>query len=373
MPKLITVVGTRPEIIRLSRIIPHLDKYFDHTLVHTGQNYDYELNEIFFGDLGLRKPDYYLNIRGTSSADVIGQIIIESDKVFDNLQPDGLLILGDTNSSLCAISAKKRKIPIFHMEAGNRCFDSRVPEEINRKIVDHVSDINLPYSSIAREFLIKEGLPPQNIIKTGSPLPEVLSHYRKKILASEILDRMELQKNEYFLISCHREENVDDPKEFSKFIKLLRRLADHYRLPVIVSTHPRTLKKLNDDVFEPIEHVQFSKPLSFTEYCKLQLNAKIVLSDSGTITEEASILGFNALNLRKTHERHEGMEETAVIMTGMELDNIFLAIKIIDDGDKSFSQSIQVPLDYRSKNVSEKVVRVIASYIEYVNHYTWRL
>ena len=373
MRKLVTIVGTRPEIIRLSRIIPHLDKYFDHTLVHTGQNYDFELNEIFFEDLELRKPDYYLNIRGASSADTIGQIIIESDKVFDNLRPDALLILGDTNSSLCAISAKRQKIPIFHMEAGNRCFDSRVPEEINRKIVDHVSDINLPYSAIARDFLIKEGLPPQNIIKTGSPLPEVLSHYREKILASDILGKMQLQKNEYFLISCHREENVDDPKEFVKFIDLLKRLADNYSLPVIVSTHPRTLKKLNDAVFEPIKHVQFSKPLSFTEYCKLQLNAKIVLSDSGTITEEASMLGFNALNLRRTHERHEGMEETAVIMTGMEPDSIFLAIKILDEGNKSHSSSVNLPLDYTSKNVSEKVGRIIASYMDYVNHYTWRL
>ena len=299
MLKLVTIVGTRPEIIRLSRIIPHLDKYFSHTLVHTGQNYDFELNEIFFEDLELRKPDHYLNIRGTSSADSIGQIIIESDKFFDNVKPDGLLILGDTNSSLCAISAKKRKIPIFHMEAGNRCFDSRVPEEINRKIVDHISDINLPYSSIAREFLIKEGLPPQNIIKTGSPLPEVLFHYQEKILASDIIDRMGLKKNEYFLVSCHREENVEDPKEFEKFIELLRRLADQYSLPVIVSTHPRTQKKLNNLVFEPIKHVNFSKPLSFTDYCKLQLNAKIVLSDSGTVTEEASMLDLMQLICEK--------------------------------------------------------------------------
>jgi UDP-N-acetylglucosamine 2-epimerase (non-hydrolysing) len=370
--KVVTVVGTRPEIIRLSRIIAHLDTYFDHVLVHTGQNYDYELNQIFFEDLGIREPDFYLNVRGVSASDAIGQVIIKTDEVFQKLQPDAVLILGDTNSALCAISAKKRKIPIFHMEAGNRCFDSRVPEEFNRRIVDHASDINLPYSSVARNLLINEGLPPQNIITTGSPLFEVICHYKQKINDSDILSRMNLTDKKYFLLSCHREENVEDSLEFGKFIDVLKLLVEIYGLPVVVSTHPRTRKKLESILTKPLVGVEFSKPLSFTDYCKLQISAKLVLSDSGTITEEAAMLGFNALNLRRTHERHEGMEEAAVIMTGLDASKILSGIRILEHGNKVHADAVDLPVDYSKKNVSEKIVRIITSYVGYVNEYTWR-
>lgn len=370
--KVATIVGTRPEIIRLSRTISKLDKYCDHTLIHTGQNYDYELNQIFFDDLGIRAPDVFLECAGESAADTMAQVISKSDKVFSELLPDALLILGDTNSALSAISAKRRKIPIFHMEAGNRCFDLRVPEEINRKIVDHISDINMPYSDIAREYLLSEGLKPEFIIKTGSPMDEVLSFYKERIASSDILSRLKLDAGKYFVVSVHREENVDSNSNIYKYVEVLNTLANKFGLPIIVSTHPRTRKKIEvlNLQFSPL--VQLLKPLGFSDYVKLQCDSKLVLSDSGTITEESSIMNFAALNIREAQERPEGFEEAAVMFTGMEIDRILQAINILDDQGNGEHRTLNLVSDYIAPNVSDKVVRIITSYTDYVNKFVWK-
>lgn len=370
--KVMTIVGTRPEIIRLSCTISKLDKYFDHTLIHTGQNYDYELNQIFFDDLGIRAPDVFLECAGKSAADTISQVIAKSDIIFEQYRPDALLILGDTNSSMAAIPAKRRKIPIFHMEAGNRCFDLRVPEEINRKIVDHISDVNLPYSDIAREYLLREGLSPDFVVKTGSPMSEVINFYKSKIDNSDILNKLKLKPEQYFVVSVHREENVDSDLNIQEYVKSLSSLAEKYSLPIIVSTHPRTKKKIEalNLCFHPL--VQLLKPLGFTDYIKLQTNAKVVLSDSGTITEESSILNFPALNIREAQERPEGLEEGAVMFTGMNSDRILQAIDILEDQGRLNNRTLKIVNDYDVSNVSEKVIRIILSYIDYVNNVTWR-
>lgn len=370
--KVMTIVGTRPEIIRLSRIIAKLDKSINHILAHTGQNFDYELNEIFFEDLSIRKPDYFLECNGDTPASTIARVIEKSYDLLQKEMPDALLILGDTNSALAAISAKRLRIPIFHMEAGNRCFDMRVPEEINRKIVDHIADINLPYSSIARDYLIKEGLKPEFIIKTGSPLDEIIKFYLPKAMKSTTLIDHSLHSKEYFLVSVHREENLDSPKNFSSFCKLLNSLSKQYKIPVIVSTHPRTRKKIDSQNFTFEKNIIFLKPLKFTDYLYLQINAKAVLSDSGTITEEASLLKFPAINIRDAHERPEGFEEGALVFTGLEdLDLIFQAIDIITDkGDAN--ELIRIVSDYKAPALSEKILRIILSYTHYVNRYIWR-
>ena len=364
MLKVITIVGTRPELIRLSSVIKRLDRVCDHTLVHTGQNFDYELNQIFYDDLNLRAPDDYLDCARETVADT------ESDQVFERLQPDALLILGDTNSAMAAIPAKRRKIPIFHMEAGNRCFDMRVPEEINRKIVDHIADINLPYSTIARDYLLREGIRPDTVIKTGSPMREVLKVNEDKIEQSAILTELGLANGAYFLVSAHRQENVDDDENFLKFIDLLDRLAADFQLPVVVSTHPRTRIRLGEITREFNSLIRFLKPFSFSDYVHLQLHAKVVLSDSGTITEESSILKFPALNIREVHERPEGMEAAAVMLTGMEYQSVYHAISVLETQDSAFSVE-DIP-DYGTDNVSEKVVKIIASYTEFVNREIWR-
>ena len=370
--KVATIVGTRPEIIRLSRTIAKLDKYFEHTLIHTGQNYDYELNQIFFDDLGIRAPDVFLECAGESAADTMAQVISKSDKVFADIQPDALLILGDTNSALSAISAKRRKIPIFHMEAGNRCFDLRVPEEINRKIVDHISDVNMPYSDIAREYLLREGLSPEFIIKTGSPMDEVLSYYSDSINASDVLSRLTLESGKYFVVSVHREENVDSTSNIHKYVEVLNTLADKFGLPIIVSTHPRTRKKIEalNLQFSPL--VQLLKPLGFSDYVKLQCESKLVLSDSGTITEESSIMNFSALNIREAQERPEGFEEGAVMFTGMEIERILQAINILEDQSDGDKRTMNIVQNYVAQNVSDKVVRIITSYTDYVNKFVWK-
>lgn len=370
--KIATIVGTRPEIIRLSRVIFALDTATDHVLIHTGQNYDFELNEIFFNDLGIRKPDHFLSAAGASGAETIGQVIISVDKVLEKEKPDAVLILGDTNSCLAAISAKRRKIPIFHMEAGNRCFDMRVPEEINRRIVDHTADINLTYSDIAREYLLREGLPPDMIIKTGSPMFEVLSFYRNRIDQSDILERLNLSPEKFFLFSAHREENIDDPDQFHNLLRVLNHISEEYDSPVIVSTHPRTQKRVSSANFHFHSNVRLLKPLSFTDYNKLQLTATAVLSDSGTITEESSILNFPALNIREAHERPEGMEEAAVIMTGLHPDRIMQALKVLETQGRRGNRTLRLVSDYSSPNVSEKVLRIILSYIDYVNRIVWK-
>ncbi len=371
--KLVTVVGTRPEIIRLSRVLNRLDTSaaIDHTLIHTGQNYDYELNEIFFEDLGLRKPDHFLNAAGKTASQTIGQILIAIDGLLDEIKPDAFLVLGDTNSCLCAIPAKKKHIPIFHMEAGNRCFDQRVPEEINRKIVDHISDVNLTYSDISREYLLREGLPPDRIIKTGSPMFEVLNHYLPKIKQSAILKELNLSAGKYFLVSCHREENVNEPGNFQHFVKILNGLATQYHIPVIVSTHPRTRKMIESEKIKAQPEVQFLKPFGFSDYNALQLSARAVLSDSGTISEESSILNFPALNIREAHERPEAMEEAVVMMVGLNPERVFQGISLLDElkpGERKF----RLVADYSMPNVSEKVERIILSYVDYVNHRVWR-
>mgnify|MGYP001351297462 CR=1 FL=1 len=370
--KVMTVIGTRPEIIRLSRVIAKLDSHLDHILVHTGQNYDYELNKIFFEDLELRKPDYFLDAAGQTAMKTIGTIIEKTDELLEDVKPDAVLVLGDTNSCLAALPAKRRKIPIFHMEAGNRCFDQRVPEEINRKIVDHISDINMPYSAIAREYLLKEGIPADRIIKTGSPMYEVIKYYMPKIESSNALIKNNVNANEYFLVSCHREENVDFEYQIKKFADSLNRIAEEYKLPIIVSTHPRTRKRLEHFNIKLNDLVQTQKPMAFSEYVHLQMHAKLVLSDSGTITEESSILNFPALNIREAHERPEGMEEASVIMTGLDPDRIMEVAAIAMSQPRGKDRIFREVSDYTMPNVSDKVVRIILSYIDYVNRNVWK-
>ena len=357
-----TIVGTRPEIIRLSRIIPKLDEHCDHVLVHTGQNYDYELNEIFFSDLEIRKPDHFLGAAGKNAAESIGQIIIEVDRILERVQPQAILILGDTNSCLSAIPAKRRKIPIFHMEAGNRCFDQRVPEETNRRIVDHTADINLTYSTIAREYLLAEGLPADRIIKTGSPMFEVINYYKSGIDGSDILTRLNIRKHKFFLVSAHREENVDSTRQLTKLTASLNMIAKQYQLPVIVSTHPRTRKIIEKKRVEFHENVVLLKPLGFHDYNCLQKNAKTVLSDSGTINEESSIMNFPALNIREAHERPEGMEEAAVMMVGLEAARIMQALQILETQTSGEDRVLRLVGDYSMPNVSDKIIRIIISY-----------
>ncbi|MWP97486.1 UDP-N-acetylglucosamine 2-epimerase (non-hydrolyzing) [Glaesserella parasuis] len=370
--KLMTVVGTRPEIIRLSRVMTACDKYFEHILVHTGQNYDYELNEIFFADLGIRKPDYFLNAAGSTGAETIGKVIISVDQILEQVNPDALLVLGDTNSCMSVLPAKRRKIPTFHMEAGNRCFDMRVPEEINRRIVDHTADINLTYSSIARDYLLAEGLRPDQVIKTGSPMFEVLNYYKDKIYASDVLTRLNLKENEYFVVSAHREENINSDKNFLDLVEMLNAVAEKHKYPVIVSTHPRTRKRVEEMgvKFHPL--VQLLKPLGFSDYNKLQLSAKATLSDSGTINEEASILNFPALNLRQAHERPEGMEEAAVMMVGLTTDRVLQGLNILESQSRGEVRTLLLVDDYSMPNVSEKVARIILSYTDYVSRVVWR-
>ena len=370
--KLMTVVGTRPEIIRLSRVMAVCDKYFDHVLVHTGQNYDYELNEIFFTDLGIRKPDYFLEAAGKTGAETIGNVIIAVDKVLEEVQPEALLVLGDTNSCISVLPAKRRKIPTFHMEAGNRCFDMRVPEEINRRIVDHTADINLTYSTIARDYLLSEGLRPDQIIKTGSPMFEVLNFYRQKIEDSKVLTTLNLKENEYFVVSAHREENINSDKNFLDMVDMLNAVAEQYQLPVIVSTHPRTRKRIEEMGIEFNPLIQLLKPLGFSDYNKLQLSAKATLSDSGTINEESSILNFPALNLRQSHERPEGMEEAAVMMVGLTAERVLQGLDILERQDRSDKRTLRLVEDYSMPNVAEKVARIILSYTDYVNRVVWK-
>jgi UDP-N-acetyl-L-fucosamine synthase len=370
--KVVTVVGTRPEIIRLSRVIAKLDLFCEHILVHTGQNYDYELNQIFFEDLGIRKPDHFLNAAGATGAETIGKVIIAVDEVLAQLSPDALLVLGDTNSCLSVIPAKRRKIPIFHMEAGNRCFDQRVPEEINRRIVDHTADINLTYSSIAREYLLREGLPPDLTIKTGSPMFEVLTHYHADIQKSTVLDRLGLKQNKFFLVSVHREENIDSEKTFTKLVTVLNTVAAEYDLPVIVSTHPRTQKQIDARGITFHQNIQLLKPLGFTDYVKLQVSSRAVLSDSGTISEESSILNFPALNLREAHERPEAMEEVSVMMVGLEPERVIQALSILKHQARGDNRDLRQVADYSMPNVSDKVVRIIHSYTDYVNRIVWK-
>ena len=369
--KVMTIVGTRPEIIKLSRVIAALDRHFAHVLVHTGQNFDYELNEIFFEEMGIRKPDHFLNAVGGSVAKTIGNVIAFSDEVMEKEQPDALLILGDTNSCLSVISAKRRKIPIFHMEAGNRCFDQRVPEEINRRIIDHTSDINMPYSDIAREYLLREGLPPDRVIKTGSPMYEILDHHMAKIETSSVLSRLGLTRGDYFLVSSHREENIDFPGQFELLVNALKNLSEHYGKRVIVSTHPRTRKRMDEKGVKFDSRVELMKPLGFCDYVHLQTRAIATISDSGTITEESSILNFPALNIRNAHERPEGMEEGAVIMTGLEWDSIADGLRILETQSRGQERTLRIVKDYDVPNVSEKVMRIIMSYTGYVNRTVW--
>jgi UDP-N-acetylglucosamine 2-epimerase (non-hydrolysing) len=370
--KVMTIIGTRPEIIKLSRVIDELDRHVDHILVHTGQNYDYELNEIFFKDLELRKPDHFLDAAGKTAAETIGNVIAKSDEVFEKEGPDALLLLGDTNSCLAAISAKRRKIPIFHMEAGNRCFDQRVPEEVNRKIVDHVSDINMTYTEHARRYLLQEGIRPETVIKTGSPMNEVLSHYLPKIKGSDALSRLEVQPGEYFLVSAHREENIDSDENFNDFLATLRALFAQYKRPVIVSTHPRTRKRLETlGVSEFDDQVRFLKPLGFLDYVKFEMNAVCVVSDSGTITEESSILSFPAVTIRQAHERPEGMDEGTLIMCGLKADRVLEAIEVVVVQHSNKRRAFRIVQDYDAENVSQKVVRIILSYTDYINRVVW--
>jgi UDP-N-acetyl-L-fucosamine synthase len=370
--RIVTVLGTRPEIIRLSRVIAALDQYCEHVLVHTGQNYDYELNQVFFDDLELRKPDHFLDAAGSSALETVGNIIARSGALLSTLKPDGLLVLGDTNSCLAAYAAKRHKIPVFHMEAGNRCFDQRVPEEINRRIVDHISDVNMPYSEISRQYLLREGLPPDRVIKTGSPMFEVLQHYRPKIEKSDVLSRLNLQPGSYFLVSAHREENVDSPRQLAGLVGIINGLAGDYDARVIMSTHPRTRKRFEAECMQFHSRVELLRPLGFSDYVQLQLHARAVLSDSGTITEESSILNFPAINIREGHERPEGMEEGAVMFTGMNYQRVREALKILDRQPRGHVRSLRVVRDYDVPNVSEKVVRIILSYVDYVNRTVWQ-
>lgn len=372
--KVLTVVGTRPEIIRLSRVLAKLDESeaIDHVLVHTGQNYDYELNEIFFEDLGLRKPDYFLNAAGKNATETIGQIIINIDPILENEQPDAFLVLGDTNSCLCAIPAKKRHIPIFHMEAGNRCFDQRVPEETNRRIVDHISDINLTYSDIAREYLLREGLPADRVIKTGSPMFEVLTHYRNKINSSDVLNKLHLESGKYFVISAHREENINSNELFFSLVNILNTIAEKFEISVIVSTHPRTRKIIEEKQVKFNKNIKLLRPLGFNDYNKLQMDAFAVLSDSGTISEESSILNFPALNIREAHERPEAMEEASVMMVGMNIERILQAISLLTHQPRGEVRLLRPVNDYSMPNVAEKVLRIIVSYTDYVRRVVWK-
>jgi UDP-N-acetyl-L-fucosamine synthase len=372
--KVLTVVGTRPEIIRLSRVIAKLDatESIDHVLVHTGQNYDYELNEVFFKDLELRKPDYFLNAAGATATETIGNVIIKIDPILGKENPDAFLVLGDTNSCLCSIPAKKRKIPIFHMEAGNRCFDQRVPEETNRKIVDHISDINLTYSDIAREYLLSEGISADRIIKTGSPMFEVLNYFLPKIKNSNILSELKISRNNYFVISAHREENINSDTNFTELVKTINSIAEEYLLPVIVSTHPRTRKQIDQSGTKFHKSVILGKPLGLLDYVHLQMNSFAVLSDSGTISEESSILNFPALNIREAHERPEAMEEVSVMMVGLKYERIRQALSTLKDQKSGEERSFMLVKDYSMPNVSDKVVRIIISYIDYINANVWK-
>jgi len=370
--KIVTVVGTRPEIIRLACVIKKLDEYCEHILIHTGQNYDYELNEIFFNDFGIREPDYFLDAAGISSAETIGNVIIKIDKVLAEVEPEAMLVLGDTNSCMAVLPAKRRKIPTFHMEAGNRCFDQRVPEEINRRLVDHMADINLTYSSIARDYLLSEGLPADMIIKTGSPMFEVINTYRSGIDSSDILSKLNLEKHKFFVVSAHREENVDSDVNFLKLINSLNLIAKTYNMPVIVSTHPRTQKRIDALGIKFHSLIQLLKPLGFKDYNKLQISAKAVLSDSGTINEESSIMNFPALNLREAHERPEGMEEAAVIMSGLGSERILQSLSILESQPRDSKRLVRQVHDYSIPNVSDKIVRIIHSYTDYVNRVVWK-
>ncbi|HAS6190396.1 non-hydrolyzing UDP-N-acetylglucosamine 2-epimerase [Vibrio vulnificus] len=370
--KVMSVVGTRPEIIRLSRVLAKLDEHCEHILVHTGQNYDFELNEVFFHDLGVRKPDYFLSAAGKNAAETIGQVIIKVDQVLEEIQPEAMLVLGDTNSCISALPAKRRKVPIFHMEAGNRCFDQRVPEETNRRIVDHTADINLTYSTIARDYLLAEGLPADRVIKTGSPMFEVLHHYMPQIDSSDVLSRLGLQKGQFFVVSAHREENVDSPKQLAKLAQTLNTIAQHYNLPVIVSTHPRTRNRIEAQGLEFHPNIQLLKPLGFHDYNHLQKNAKVVLSDSGTINEESSIMNFPALNMREAHERPEGMEEASVMMVGLGVERVMQALQILESQPSGDERLLRQVSDYSMPNVSDKVVRIIHSYTDYVKRVVWK-
>lgn len=369
--RVVTIVGTRPEIIRLSRVLAALDRHFDHQLIHTGQNYDYELNEIFFTEFGLRKPDRFLSAAGDTAMATIARIIERVDDTLADLNPEAVLILGDTNSALAAIAAKRRRIPIFHMEAGNRCFDLRVPEEINRRIVDHIADVNLPYSQIAREYLLREGLRPDLTIVTGSPLREVLSHYHHLIEASQVLERLGLRAHAYFVASCHREENVDEPHRLKDLVDTLNQVVATFDLPLILSTHPRTLVRLSNSNAQLDSRIRIEKPFGFPDYIQLQRYAKAVLSDSGTITEESSILNFPAINLREAHERPEGMEEAVVPMTGIKAERVLQALGILSDQKSHAEYGLRLVDDYAPENVSLKVVRIILSYTDYVRRVVW--
>jgi len=370
--KVLTIVGTRPEIIKLSRVIHQLDEHTEHILVHSGQNYDYELNEIFFQQLEIRKPDYFLNAVGENAAHTIGNVIAGTDDLLAKVRPEAFLLLGDTNSCLSAIAAKRRKIPIFHMEAGNRCFDQRVPEEINRKIIDHISDINMPYTEHARRYLLAEGLRPETVIKTGSPMKEVLTHYLPQIEASDILDRLQLKAGQYFVVSAHREENIDDNANFFDLIASLKAVASKYDMPLIVSTHPRTRNRIKNLKLQELDQrIHFLKPLGFLDYVKLQKHARCVISDSGTITEESSILGFPAVTIRQTHERPEGMDEGTLIMCGLKSERVVEAIGIVSAQSTDEPRAFAIVADYNPENVSRKVLRIIMSYTDYVNRVVW--
>ena len=370
--KVTTIVGTRPEIIRLSRVIAALDQHTDHMLVHTGQNYDYELNQIFFNDLGVRQPDRFLDAAGATGVETIGKVIIETDRVLAEERPDAVLVLGDTNSCMAVLAAKRRKIPIFHMEAGNRCFDMRVPEEINRRIVDHVADMNLTYSSIARDYLLAEGLPADRVIKTGSPMFEVLGHYRERIESSDVLERLDLNSDGFYVVSAHREENIDSETNFNSLIKTLNYLGEQEGLPIIVSTHPRTMKRVDMAGVQLHPNVRLLKPLGFFDYCKLQMEARAVLSDSGTISEESSILNFPALNIREAHERPEAMEEGSVMMVGLNVERVLQALYILRTQPRGQERLLRQVADYSQPNVSDKVVRIIHSYTDYVRRVVWK-
>lgn len=370
--KVASVVGTRPEIIRLARVLTKLDEHCEHIIIHTGQNYDYELNGIFFEDLGIRKPDYFLNAAGANGAETIGNVIIAVDKVLEEIKPDALLVLGDTNSCMSVIPAKRRKIPTFHMEAGNRCFDLRVPEEINRRIVDHTADINLTYSDIAREYLLQEGLNPDMVIKTGSPMYEVLSFYRDGIDKSDVLSRLGLESQQFFVVSAHREENIDLLQNFSRLVDTLNIIGEKFNIPIIVSTHPRTQKKIDAIGAKFHPQVRLLKPLGFKDYNHLQMHARAVLSDSGTISEESSILNFPALNIREAHERPEAMEEASVMMVGLNTERTLQCLDIIEKQLRGNERQLQLVVDYSMPNVSDKVVRIIHSYTDYVNRVVWK-